>query len=762
MYRFVSLETGIAIVDEQQGSTLLADIGVVVRLDGGERVLLGPVSGGGEQDAGDGKVAEAEIIHHVDASARFQHAGLAAADESPYSITFADAEYGICCTLGIENRQRSCRLVAALELRQKPFHRNRSLAPEYGIELHSAALNGTQRWMANYRFKDWWTRPAFGSRFAAIPRRTESLLMKQGTFHAAIVPVSDAGSTAEIAGRDNSEEGDADLYPGAWVLAVSSLAGGISSCRAAVVALSVADSPQAAMQALYRESDCLTLEQREARAPAPFAGELGWCTWDAMYHDVSEQGILAKMEELREKGIALRWIIIDDGWLQTKEMKLLSLQEDCTKFPSGFAWLTRKLKSEYGIRWVGVWHSFAGYWGGIHPDSPVASELRDSLYLTGSGTLIPHPDPAKGFAFWNSWYAYLEQQGVDFVKVDGQSALSNHLLFREPIGTAARGAHAGLEAAAGLHFGHAVINCMGMATENIWNRPVTSLMRFSDDFVPEDPDGFPELAMQNCYNAHFLGAMYRGDADMFWTGHAESRRHALLRAIFGGPVYISDAVGATVPGDLSPLVFSSGRIAGCDGVAVPTDDILYHDPREEPVLLKVWNRCRSAVLVAAFNIHRSGAELASTVGFPENEQAEPRNGYLYDVQRGVSVAMRSTAAYEIRLRQGEGAIYQLMVAEPFVTPIGLLDTYVPRAGIAWETTESPVSAASGMTGEGGSASRYLCTLHDAGTFGFFVQSRPFEVRVQGRYATPSPLSGVPEAYKVEVPAGALVEIIERT
>src|SRR5690606_18830163 len=97
---------------------------------------------------------------------------------------------------------------------------------------------------------------------------------------------------------------------------------------------------------------------------------------------------------------------------------------------------------------------------------------------------VPKPDAAAAFGFWNDWHGYLKKQGVDFVKVDSQSAVANFLSGHAPIGAAAEAAHTALEASVGLHFDGCVINCMGMAGENIWHRPASAVSRNSDDFVP--------------------------------------------------------------------------------------------------------------------------------------------------------------------------------------------------------------------------------------------------------------------------------------
>jgi hypothetical protein len=41
---------------------------------------------------------------------------------------------------------------------------------------------------------------------------------------------------------------------------------------------------------------------------------LGWCTWDAFYHDVSALGIIQGLQSFKAAGTPPAWIIVDDGW----------------------------------------------------------------------------------------------------------------------------------------------------------------------------------------------------------------------------------------------------------------------------------------------------------------------------------------------------------------------------------------------------------------------------------------------------------------
>ena len=67
---------------------------------------------------------------------------------------------------------------------------------------------------------------------------------------------------------------------------------------------------------------------------------LGWCSRDAFYTDVNEEGIRNKSRELTEKNIPVRWMIVDDGWFRAKDRCLYDFAPDSTKFPQGLGSMT--------------------------------------------------------------------------------------------------------------------------------------------------------------------------------------------------------------------------------------------------------------------------------------------------------------------------------------------------------------------------------------------------------------------------------------
>ncbi|NBK23322.1 MAG: hypothetical protein EOM68_14985, partial [Spirochaetia bacterium] len=285
------------------------------------------------------------------------------ARESETGIAFVGEK--ITASLDLVCKETSCLVGCTIELEQHPFQHNRSIESEKGVIIRFSHLGGLQRWHAAYRHKDWWSRPAFGKKLSAIPPRTQSLLWETEDTHWYGIALSDGGYTAE-----------AEVSAESLDISLSSYCAGMSRCQANAFAISCAEDPFDAVKATiaYALKHVGSLLPLQARHRSDLVSGFGWCSWDAFYHTVNEEGILAKAREFSEKGIPVNWMLIDDGWLQNSDKALTSFKEDPVKFPSGFKALVKTLKEEYGVRHVGVWHAFAGYWGGIAPNSALANE----------------------------------------------------------------------------------------------------------------------------------------------------------------------------------------------------------------------------------------------------------------------------------------------------------------------------------------------------------------------------------------------------
>lgn len=602
-------------------------------------------------------------------------------------------------------------------LRENDFGNHRSFAPDGGIVIHIGDINEVAGVMANYQHKDWWTRPYFDPDLRKLPERTLSLLWQTEASYYQLLPVSGPVYRADLRGRADAEGNGISVV-------LSSFQGGMTSCNTFAFILGGDNNPydlvERNVSTALRQLNT-QVKPRTEKAYPEVMDYLGWCSWDAFYHQVDEQGLLEKAEEFNKLGLPVRWVMIDDGWSEIKDRKLSALDAEPAKFPNGLYHTVEKLKEKHGVRWVGVWHTIAGYWNGIDPNSELAKQLEDYLFTTHRGNVIPYPDAGRGFGFWHAWHGYLARQGIDFVKVDSQSAVHNFLRHHQPIGVAAAAAHEALEASVTMHFDRTIINCMGMAAENIWHRPVSAVSRNSDDFVPNERHGFKEHALQNGYNSYYHGAFYWGDWDMFWTENHDDVQNMVLRAISGGPIYFSDPVGRTDPAKLWPLVYKDGKIIRCDRTANPTPDCLTRDPLAESIPLKLWNTAGGAGIVAAFHISEQQAAVRGSLSMSDVPELSAESVWVYEYFSGSLARLHGAESLEFSLQDEQSKLFSLYPVQQAVTPIGLINKLIASDAIQRQWMEG---------------SSTFVQLREGGIFAFICEQSSIQVRLNGQSVDP--------------------------
>lgn len=443
---------------------------------------------------------------------------------------------------------------------------------EAPVRVYVAPDQMPEKMTALYLFSDWWTRPAFVERFEDIPQRTQVLLLKGTDSCACLVPMVGREWKASVNGGTENE----------LCLELSAGVGGYMSLDEPLYILAQSDTVSGAVHSAFtwlaREKGIPVRQER--RIPEVFRS-LGWCSWNAFYTDVDEEGLRQKAAEFTRKSVPVRWVIIDDGWMSTRDTFLTDFVPDRKKFPDGFSQMISDIRQSSTIQKFGVWHALGGYWSGIRKGSVLAGQEADHLLECTNGLLVP--DPERGAAFYRHWYQLLKRQGIDFVKVDGQSTAARYFGNTLPVSSAVRGMNEALESGAAL-MDNSILNCMGMAMENILARPASAVSRNSDDFFPDREGSFTEHLLENAYNAIYHDELYCCDWDMFWTSHPDAGKHSLLRAISGGPVYFSDRVGETVPDVLRPLAYLDGSLPMMIRSAKPTEDCVFSDPRAGGVL----------------------------------------------------------------------------------------------------------------------------------------------------------------------------------
>lgn len=488
-----------------------------------------------------------------------------------------------------------------------PYDYFRSFQKDKSVEVTFSVSSGAFRALAIRKKNPFWTEPVFLSEDTKEDwQKIQHLLIDAGTgkyFH--FMPLADEKGIAEL--EYHGETGE-------FAVVFSLCNNGMTQVSNTIMIISEAHDPYLAVEKSFElasEGEYIqTSLKKNKEYPEMFNG-LGWCTWNAFYHDVSAEGIRSKLREFQQKGVPIKWIIIDDGWSPVKDFKLLSLYDDRSKFPEGLKAFIQEIKKEYGIEYVGVWHAFTGYWFGIAEEGELYQENQDLFIKNQDGIILPSCDEEKAYLFFNKWHNWLKDQGVDFLKVDAQGNALEFYKYLPESCEIVRTLHRALERSVLENFGGNMINCMGLGSLNMYSRESSAVVRNSDDFFPDRDNGFTDHILQNVYNAVFNDHLYYCDYDMWWTKHSSAKQSCVLRAISGGPIYISDKIGETDANYLLPLIDENGYIKRCDHAAKPTRDHLFSDPRGK--VLKLFNMYEGEYLTVAFDLARDGEVIESVM-----------------------------------------------------------------------------------------------------------------------------------------------------
>ncbi len=562
-----------------------------------------------------------------------------------------------------EKAVNKCRLISLRLKADKDCKNNLRLRSENPVRLY-LPMAQPQALTAMYMLNPWWTRPAFVSGFDEIPQKSRIVFARYADCFGCFFPMIGKHFVTMI-GTGRKSEMLLEMSAG------TELTCGIDE---PVLLYAEGTSVQEAVRKVfaYLEKRENLLPRTERKLPEMLR-YLGWCSWDAFYRDVNEEGIRAKAKELAEKNIPVRWMLVDDGWQQVSERTMDACEPDPAKFPHGFRRMTEDIRSMTMVKWFGVWHTLFGYWDGITPGSSLWADGAENLIRAADGKILPDPAHAEGF--FRKWYEQLRNDGINFTKVDGQSSLADLYKNTVPVPPAAKGVSAGLEKASDV-FQNAVINCMGMAMENILARPSLAVSRNSDDFVPSRENGFAEHLLQNAYNSLYHNELYCCDWDMFWTRHPQASEHALIRAVSGGPVYFSDRVGETDEEIVKTLCYPDGELLIMSRSAMPSADCIFNDPLKSGVL-KLQNAGmyagRSAGGIAVFNLTETTQSFGfDTADIPELDSA--CQYLVYDWFRKEIINPSEDGRFHSELPPGGYAWYVFLPADD-ITCIGLSEKY---------------------------------------------------------------------------------------
>jgi raffinose synthase len=554
------------------------------------------------------------------------------------------------------------------------------------------------------------TVPTFGSDLAAIPKECQFLLWRKndGT-HACMVPLLDGHYRSTLRGTPEGAEIVADCGPAGEPSANIALA---ICCERVDPLQAAADAVSAAVAAMGRGR-----LRTEKHYPA-WADELGWCTWDAFYADVDEEKVLAGLQSFRDAGVVPGQVILDDGWQdRTEKSYLRSYGLKPAAFTDGsLRSLIERAKGDFGVRLFGCWRTLFGTMRGVDVTSPSLSHLQSSL-VHEPGTeadtfgVVHLPDVAR---FHDEYGAALAAQGVDFVKVDFQSAL--HLMTYPETGRseAARQWQHALQDSTNRHFGGQLLNCMAMSGDQTYHTPHGNVCRASDDFFPGKDDSHPTHIRQNLSNSLWLGNLQWPDWDMFQSGHPWAEYHAMARAISGGPVYVSDKPGASDFALLARLVANDGRTLRCCRPALPTRDTVLVDALRERRLMKAQNVTATAGVLGVFHPDPDpGAEaIQETLRADDIVGLSGEFFVVYSLREGLLGVVGRGDALAVRLApRRSDLLFFAPLCDGFAA-IGLIEKFNPAAAITKVSREN---------------NQVTVVFRSGGKFAFFTEVSPVAV-----------------------------------
>ena len=553
-----------------------------------------------------------------------------------------------------------------------------------------------EQFMSDDRYSEFWCRPAFGTKGIEIPGEGQYLLIKlKNGLWRVYVPVVSEDYKCIIRG---SEEGAAAV--------LFSWYAGKCDCRGLAFVTGEGKDPYKLTEDCVKAALAILnngcRHRSERRYPEVFE-YLGWCSWDAMPADnVSEAGVLQKCKEFRDKEIPVRWAILDDMWAQIRHFDestyenrgemfrvmhsshMSDFEASYKRFPNGLAHCLKAMRKDYDMI-PAMWHPTTGYWMGIEKGSPADEKLAGTTMEAIDGRILGDWHEAKSFQYFNTYHRFFRECGAEFVKVDNQSMYRRFYKGMDTVGKVCREYHRGLEASVGLNFDGTMINCMGMASEDMWNRSSSAISRCSDDFQPENRPWFTKHILQCTYNCLIQGQFYWCDYDMWWTDDSQGPKNSLLRAVSGGPIYVSDKLERSRKEILDPLAFADGKILRCDRPGMPTLDCLTVDPEQSGAPLKIQNKYGRSGFVAAFNVSKEESPVTGTVSPADVGGLEGEIFAAYEHFTGRVTLLGKDDRIEITLNNhDEYCLYVIVPYENGFAPIGLLDKFISPAGIVNE------------------------------------------------------------------------------
>ncbi|WP_449462256.1 Sip1-related alpha-galactosidase [Tardisphaera miroshnichenkoae] len=442
-----------------------------------------------------------------------------------------------------------------------------------------------------------------------------------------------------------------------------------------VASLSSASSPYDALRsAVSAASGLAAFNLRGEKRRPRFMEGLGWNSWNALLpEDLSHEAVVNIVKGLMQRGVPLRWITIDDGWEETKEGKVDDVEPSRAKFPNGFSSTVQEVKG-LGVADVGLWLATNTYWSGA--SKRFIDMLGASGFETNKG-YVPEPALEGAFKLYDAWLKEIKERGFSFVKVDNQWVV--HHLYRGSASTAeaSSAVELGLQLASATNCLD-VLNCMSMLPGNYSNYAISNAMRVSLDYIPMWKGDAKLHAMWSAYNALLYEKFGYPDYDMWMTYDPFARLIAVSRVFSGGPIYITDRDPDKTDVDLIKwITLDDGELVRVDEPGLITRDIVFRDPYNEPVLLKLASTVNGFPAIAFMNVNKEGARIDEEFKLSDMPLSLKGKYAYYEVLSGMWGTVDASESLRVGLDELESEVVVLAPLVDGKAVIGMVDKVLP-------------------------------------------------------------------------------------
>ena len=447
----------------------------------------------------------------------------------------------------------------------------------------------------------WWAQAAFVQDPARAP------LLDWGLFAAwrcddglcgALVPMRAGGAVARL----RIDEGGLSIVASGWC-------GKHEYPRLPLAVVAFDETPGEAIDRAMAAACGLCEWSFRLRADKPYPPlfeYLGYSTWGGLGKQLDLDAAEAAVTDLKQAGIPVRWLCLDEGWQDLNAAgQLRSFEASSTAFPGGLQAAVRRLQGSGGLRHVAAWATLQGAWGGLDPTASIASDASRT-YRGLDGALVPAPG-WQGEGFWKDACDQLRTAGIDLLRLDNQGSGRNLYLGRLAIDEGVGESIAAVERAA-VESGLALSASMSLHPECLYHYHETNVVRVSADIAPGDRRAAKQHLIHSLQVGAWVSRIAWPDFDGWPTTHPAAEACSVMAALLGGPVYLTDRPGRHHADLARQLCLRDGRLLQPECPAEPLATRWFQDPSLPGELLLAVTTAGTVPRVPASAARRSRPE----------------------------------------------------------------------------------------------------------------------------------------------------------